>query len=140
MKKILEKNLEIVNTANQNLFLEFRKLIKIYEYIYKKTTDPKEKITYKHKIISLKNSAKQIRLFTDPITNSSQITHLTGIGKGTISRVNEFLENHKLIEIDDFCNQNNCDIILYNKSPGLIYENFYLRDTPEGIVIQHKTK
>ena len=49
MKKILETNLEIVNIANQNLFLEFRKLIKIYEYIYKKTTDSKEKITYKHK-------------------------------------------------------------------------------------------
>jgi len=123
MKKITNNDLKTLHSTNQNLFLEFKKLIKIYEYTYKKTTDPKEKIVYKHKIISLKNSAKQIRLFPDPITNSSQIKELPGVGKGTIARVNEYLENHKLIDVEDFCNQNNCDVILYNKNPSLIYED-----------------
>ena len=103
-------------------FTNFTHIFSI-EYTYKKTTDPKEKIVYKHKIISLKNSAKQIRLFPDPITNSAQIKDLPGVGKGTIARVNEYLENHKLIDVEDFCNQNNCDVILYNKNPSLIYED-----------------
>jgi DNA polymerase/3'-5' exonuclease PolX len=123
MKKIINNDLETLHSSNQNLLLEFRKLIKIYEYIYKKTTDPKEKIVYKHKIIRLKNSAKQIRLFPDPIMNTSQIKDLPGVGKGTIARVNEYLENHKLMDVEDFCNQNNCDIILHNKNPSLIYED-----------------
>jgi DNA polymerase/3'-5' exonuclease PolX len=104
------------------LFLEFKKLIKIYDHIYKTTNDPKRKITYKHKIISLKNSAKQIEVFPDSITNSTQISELPGIGKGTIARVDEFLKNHKFLEIDDFCNQYDCETILYNK-PNIIYDD-----------------
>ena len=60
MRKNKALILKTVNPKNNNLFLEFRKLIKIYEYIYKTTNDPKLKIVYKHKIISLKNSTKQI--------------------------------------------------------------------------------
>ena len=118
--KVIE--LKTNNPKNNKLFLEFKKLIKIYEHMYKTTNDPKLKITYKHKIISFKNSAKQIEIFPDSITNTAQIAELPGIGKGTLARVDEFLKNHTLLEIDDFCNQNDCDTILYNK-PNVLYDD-----------------
>lgn len=42
------------HSKNKLLFLEFRKLVKIYEYLYTKVDELKEKTMLKHKIISLK--------------------------------------------------------------------------------------
>lgn len=111
------------NSKNELLFLEFRKLVKINEYLYTKLEDPKEKTMYKHKIISLKNSTKQIKLFPDEIKEGSQLKEISGIGKGTIGRIDEFIKNKKLEEITNFCNLNDCDSILYNKNPNLVYED-----------------
>ena len=123
MRKNKAEDIDTANKSNQLLYLEFRKLIKIYEYIYKHTDDPKDKIIYKHKIISLRNSSKQIKVFADAIKDPKQIEHLPGVGKGTLARVEDFLNNKKLTEVEDYCNQNNCDIILFNKNPNLIYED-----------------
>ena len=122
-RKNKSDELHTVNKANELLFLEFRKLIKINEYIYKNSNDAKEKTMYKHKIISLRNSSKQIQLYPNPIKDSKDIAHLSGVGKGTMARVDEFLANNKFLEIDDFCNKYDCDAILYNKKSSLIYED-----------------
>lgn len=123
MRKNKAEDSHTANKYNQLLYLEFRKLIKIYEHIYKQTNDLKDKTIYKHKIISLKNSSKQIKVFPDAIKDPKQIEHLPGVGKGTLMRVEDFLNNKKLTEVEDYCNQNNCDIILFNKNPNLIYED-----------------
>ena len=81
------------NEKNSKLYLEFYKLIKMYEYLYKQVTDPKEKIMFKHKIISLRNSSKQIKNYKDEIKNSKDLKELPGIGKGTMARIDEFLKN-----------------------------------------------
>jgi DNA polymerase/3'-5' exonuclease PolX len=111
------------NSKNELLFLEFRKLVKIYEYLYTKIDDPKEKIMYKHKIISLKNSTKQIKIYPDEIKEGKDLAEISGIGKGTIARMDEFIKDKKLEEITNFCNQYDCDTILYNKNPNLVYED-----------------
>ena len=111
------------HSKNELLFLEFRKLVKIYEYLYTKVDDPKEKIMFKHKIISLKNSTKQIKLFSSEIKEGKDLADISGIGKGTIARIDEFIKNKKLEEITNFCTQNDCDTILYNKNPNLVYED-----------------
>jgi DNA polymerase/3'-5' exonuclease PolX len=111
------------NSKNESLFLEFKKLVKINEYLYTKLDDPKEKMMYKHKIISLKNSTKQIKIFPNEIKEGSQLKDISGIGKGTIARIDEFIKNKKLEEITNFCNQYDCDSILYNKNPNLVYED-----------------
>ena len=123
MRKNKAEDVDTANKSNQLLYLEFRKLIKIYEHIYKQTNDIKDKTIYKHKIISLKNSSKQIKVFPDTIKDPKQIEHLPGVGKGTLMRVEDFLNNKKLTEVEDYCNQNNCDTILFNKNPNLIYED-----------------
>jgi DNA polymerase/3'-5' exonuclease PolX len=123
MRKNKADDIITENSKNESLFLEFRKLVKIYEYLYTKVNDPKEKIMFKHKIISLKNSTKQIKIFQNEIKSGDELSEISGIGKGTIARINEFIENKKLEEITNFCNQNDCESILYNKNPNLVYED-----------------
>ena len=115
---------EILNIYNLNLYIEFNKLIKIYEYIYKNLEDLAQKNVYKHKIISLKNTAKQIKHFKDPITTTKQIEDLPGIGKKSILRIQEFIDTKKLSDIDNYCNQYNCDIIFETSiSKNTIYDD-----------------
>ena len=114
------------NDKNSKLFLEFTKLIKMNEFLYTKVTDPKEKIAYKHKIISLRNSSKQIKAYKEEIKSGKDLEELPGIGKGTIARIDEFLLNKKLEEITNFCNSySDCSTILANntKKESSIYED-----------------
>jgi len=113
--------LQIGNEKNTKLYLEFHKLVKINEYLYTKLTDQKEKNTYKHKIISLRNSSKQIKNFISEIKSGKDLEELPGIGKGTIARIDEFLTNNKLEEVTNFCNLNDCNSILRTKKG--IYED-----------------
>jgi len=111
------------NLKNSLLYLEFQKLVKINEFLYTKLEDPNQKNTYKHKIISLRNSSKQIKVFPDEIKEGKQLEHITGIGKGTIGRIDEFLKEGKLLEINDFCDQYDCNTVLYNKNKNLVYDD-----------------
>jgi len=110
------------NPSNLKLFLEFNKLIKIYQYIYDHLDDNKEKTIYKHKIISLKNSAKQIRIFKDHITDVKQITDLPGVGNKTVLRVQEFIDNGKLSDVDAYCAKNDCEKIFDPTSSNKLYD------------------
>jgi DNA polymerase/3'-5' exonuclease PolX len=116
------ESLETNEPSNLNLYIEFTKLIKIYEYIYTNLTDLNEKTVYKHKIISLKNSAKHIKLFKEPITSTKQIEDLPGMGKKSILRIQEFIDTKKLSDVDNYCNLNNCDLI-FNKQSSGIYDD-----------------
>jgi DNA polymerase/3'-5' exonuclease PolX len=93
------------------------------EYLYTKVSDPKEKIMFKHKIISLRNSSKQIKAYNQEIKSGKDLEELPGIGKGTIARIDEFLKTGKLEEFKDFCDQNDCPTILINNKKGSVYED-----------------
>jgi DNA polymerase/3'-5' exonuclease PolX len=110
------------NPSNLKLFLEFNKLIKIYQYIYDHIDNEKEKTIYKHKIISLKNSAKQIRIFKDHITDVKQITDLPGVGNKTVLRVQEFIDKGKLSDVDAYCAKNDCEKIFDPTSSNKLYD------------------
>ena len=116
MRKNKAEDILTENKKNSNLYLEFRKLVKINEFLYTKVTDIKEKMMFKHKIISLKNSTKHIKIFPDEIKSGSQLKDISGIGKGTIARIDECIKNGTLEEITNFCNQYDCDTILFNKN------------------------
>jgi DNA polymerase/3'-5' exonuclease PolX len=93
------------------------------EYLYTKVTDPKEKIMFKHKIISLRNSSKQIKAYNKEIKSGNDLEELPGIGKGTIARIDEFLKTGKLEEFKDFCDQNDCPTILTNIKKKSVYDD-----------------
>jgi DNA polymerase/3'-5' exonuclease PolX len=125
MRKNKSEDILTENDKNSKLFLEFTTLIKMYEFLYTKVTDPKEKIAYKHKIISLRNSSKQIKAYKDEIKSGKELEELPGIGKGTIARIDEFLLNKKLAEVTNFCNSySDCSTILAKTKKGSsIYED-----------------
>jgi DNA polymerase/3'-5' exonuclease PolX len=123
MSKNKAEDIITENEKNSKLYMEFYKLVKIYEYLYTKVSDPKEKVMFKHKIISLRNSSKQIKNYKDEIENGKDLEELTGIGKGTISRIDEFLKNKKLEEITNFCDQNDCNDIFASNTKKNIYED-----------------
>ena len=123
MRKNKSEDILTENDKNSKLFLQFSTLIKMNEFLYTKVTDPKEKIAYKHKIISLRNSSKQIKAFKEEIKSGKDLEELPGIGKGTIARIDEFLLNKKLAEVTNFCDQNDCSTILANNTKKGIYED-----------------
>jgi len=123
MRKNKAEDLLTENSKNSKLYLEFNKLIKMNEYLYTKVSDPKEKIMFKHKIISLRNSSKQIKAYNQEIKSGKDLEELPGIGKGTIARIDEFLKTGKLEEFKDFCDQNDCPTILINNKKGSVYED-----------------
>lgn len=123
MSKNKAEDIITENEKNSKLYLEFYKLIKIYEHLYTKVTDPKEKVMFKHKIISLRNSSKQIKNYKDEIKNGKDLEELTGIGKGTMARIDEFLKHKKLEEITNFCDQNNCNDIFASKKGSSVYQD-----------------
>ena len=53
-KNKLIENVETNEPLNLNMYIEFLKLVKIYEYVYSNLKDEKEKNVYKYKIIRLK--------------------------------------------------------------------------------------
>ena len=114
---------ETINSSNLNLYIEFTKLIKIYEYTYKNLEDITQKNIYKHKIISLKNTAKQIKHFKDPITSTKQIEDLPGLGKKSVLRIQEFIDTKKLSDVDNYCKLNNCDLIFDINKTNTIYDD-----------------
>jgi DNA polymerase/3'-5' exonuclease PolX len=123
MRKNKAEDLLTENSKNSKLYLEFNKLIKMNEYLYTKVTDPKEKIMFKHKIISLRNSSKQIKAYNKEIKSGNDLEELPGIGKGTIARIDEFLKTGKLEEFKDFCDQNDCPTILTNNKKKSVYDD-----------------
>jgi DNA polymerase/3'-5' exonuclease PolX len=114
---------ETINSSNLDLYIQFTKLIKIYEYTYKNLEDISQKNIYKHKIISLKNTAKQIKQFKDPITSTKQIEDLPGLGKKSILRIQEFLDTKKLSDIDNYCTINNCDLVFQANKTNAVYDD-----------------
>jgi DNA polymerase/3'-5' exonuclease PolX len=114
---------ETTNSSNLDLYIQFTKLIKIYEYTYKNLEDVSQKNIYKHKIISLKNTAKHIKLFKDPIISTKQIETLSGIGKKSILRIQEFIDTKKLSDIDNYCNVNNCDLVFQSNKTNTVYDD-----------------
>jgi DNA polymerase/3'-5' exonuclease PolX len=124
MRKNKAEDILTENQENSKLYLEFHKLVKIYEFLYTKVSDPKEKIMFKHKIISMRNSSKQIKAYPNKIKSGKDLEELPGIGKGTIARIDEFLLNKKLAEVTNFCDSfSDCKSIFANNTKKGVYED-----------------
>ena len=94
-------NNDIRNSLNEPLINEFDLLIKHLEYQLNNKEIPKDDIQKtQFKIRHFKNALKVIKYFPDRITTSKDLEGIKGIGKGTMSRVDEILQNKKLKEVD----------------------------------------
>lgn len=90
----------IVNLDNIKIINEFDLLIKDIEYkINNNLIDDIGK--YKFKLKHFKNSLKIIKKFPKKIKKGEDLKDYDGIGKGTISRIDEIINNNSLSEINN---------------------------------------
>lgn len=60
----------------------------------------KEKLQYSYKLQSIQKALKQIKKYKKKIKNGSDLSELSGIGKGTIQRIDEILSTGNLAEVN----------------------------------------
>jgi DNA polymerase/3'-5' exonuclease PolX len=99
----MDKKYTIVkNKSNEALANEFNLLIKQIQYNINNINNipSKDKTKYQFKIRHFKNALRIIKQFPDKITSGDDLKDISGIGKGTMDRIDEFLTNKKLSEID----------------------------------------
>ena len=92
---------------NSHLIDQFEKLTNKYKNdinsIKKNDPEFKKKITaQKFKIRSVENSLAIIRAIKYPITNGEQLKEIKGIGKSSISKINEILNTGTLDILNDY--------------------------------------
>jgi DNA polymerase/3'-5' exonuclease PolX len=87
---------------NQQIIDNFKKLIKLIIIETNNQTNSTEKTINKFKIQSLKRSLKIIIEYPNIIKNGNELSHLKGIGKGTIDRINEIIKTGTLIELINY--------------------------------------
>jgi len=92
---------------NQNIINEFEKLVNFVQLEIdrsKENKNQKEVITNTFRLKQIKNALGTIKKYPINLTidNLNKFSELPGIGKGTIDRINEILQNGKLDELKDF--------------------------------------
>jgi DNA polymerase/3'-5' exonuclease PolX len=90
--------------SNEQIINVFKKLIAQLESDYLRVDmngETKEASAIKFRIISLKKSLKIIQNYNKTIKKGSDISHIPGVGKGTIDRINEIIKTGTLEELRD---------------------------------------
>ena len=122
---------------NTQIINEFTELIN--NLLYTKPSN------YTFKINSFKKTIEIIKNLDYNITNVNQLKDIKGIGKGTLDRINEILNNGKLNEnkkiVDDFKELQTITGIGPSKAKQLIEKNFIFNDVinNEPKVVEHLT-
>ncbi len=87
---------------NHLIIDNFKKLIKLLEFITVNLSDRKQKTINQYRIASLKKSLKIISKYDKPILSGKDLQDIPGIGKGTINRIDEILKTTTLNELANF--------------------------------------
>ena len=91
----------IRNQTNEKLANEFSLLVKQIQYdLNNNNIEKKDKTKYQFKLRHFKNALRIIKQFPDEIQSGSDLKDISGIGKGTMERIDEFLTSNKISEID----------------------------------------
>lgn len=91
-------------SLNQNIISEFNKLVSFIQQEIDNAKDKKQELVNSFRLKQIKNVLNLIKKFPKKITNENikDFGDLPGVGKGTIDRIKEILENGKLSELADF--------------------------------------
>lgn len=96
-----KSDIEVNNKGNIKIVTELDALIKNLEYEINKGEIKKSEITkFRFKLRHFKNALRVVKLFPDKIKKGEDLSDISGIGKGIISRIDEIIETKKLAEID----------------------------------------
>ncbi len=95
------KYLIVRNKLNEQLANEFSLLVDQIQYkINSGELEKSDRTKYQFKLKHFKNALSIIRQFPNKITKGSDLQDISGIGKGTIERIDEFLNTKTISEID----------------------------------------
>lgn len=89
------------NKLNEPLVNEFALLVKQVQFeMGNKDLTKQEKTKYQFKLKHFKNALSILRQYPDKITKGEDLKDVSGIGKGIMERIDEFLSSKKISEID----------------------------------------
>ena len=83
---------------NTTIIEQFKLLIKQIKFDIG-ISSGKKKMINMYRLNSIQNALTAIKNYNHKITNSKQVKNLSGIGKGTLTRIEEILKTDKLAEI-----------------------------------------
>lgn len=86
---------------NEKIIKEFENLIKQIQYDIDKSRSKEDKQKNMFRLQNIKKALKIIKDYKKEIKKGEELKDIKGIGKGTITRINEILDDGKLKEIKD---------------------------------------
>lgn len=84
---------------NEKIIKELNKLIEQIKYYIDNTKDKKEQISYIFRLKQIKNLVNIVKNYSKEIKSGSELENIKGVGKGSISRIDEILKTGQLSEI-----------------------------------------
>jgi len=84
---------------NQLIIDNFKQLIKQIKFDFDNSTDRKEKLKHSFRLKQIQNALHIIEKVPTKIIKGEQLKNITGIGEGTIKRINEIIQTGKLEEV-----------------------------------------
>lgn len=90
---------EPINPDNKYLVSEFEKLKKQIRHDIDHTSDRKKRLVHSFRLQSVEKVVNILMNYPETIKSSNQLKGLRGVGKGTLSRIDEILKTGKLSEI-----------------------------------------
>lgn len=102
MKKLNKK-------LNKNIINEFEKLIEFKLWELNNASDRQQKIHKSYSLEQTKNVLKTLKLYPKEINEKElkKLSDIKGIGKKSIQRIKEIIENKNLSELEEFSKQKN---------------------------------
>jgi len=92
-------NISVSNEKNVKLVKEFLKLIEQIKHNLTQPINRKQRFVDSIRLKKIQELVQIIKKYPDPIKSGEQISHLKGVGKGSVTRINEILNTGKLSEI-----------------------------------------
>ena len=84
---------------NSKIISEFIKLTKQIKFDIDKSKNKKEELANSYRLLTIQKIIKILEKFPDKIISSEQLKNISGVGKGTLDRIDEILKTGKLSEI-----------------------------------------
>lgn len=85
---------------NKNIISEFEKLVKQIQFKIDNTSSKKDNMANYYRLKQIKSALEIIKKYPNEIKKGEDLEDIKGIGKGTISRINEIIDTGKLSEIE----------------------------------------
>jgi DNA polymerase/3'-5' exonuclease PolX len=105
--------------SNSTIISEFKKLIKQIQNDIDHSESKKQSIVDMYRLSSIKKVIKILEEYPHRITSSEQLKGIPGVGKSSLSRIDEILKTGKLSEIKEIKNVNEETIEELSKIHGI---------------------